>query len=193
MSVISKVNNGQHKSHWRLHDENRISKSNPWSECHGNECPCQRNGSRRRNLTIKSHHNHQPSWKIMLQGWKPSCGRIMGSSPLHCGYPKWLQSMIYQVPMLLARDIFPMPLWDLRTRMTPFSWLGPPPFNLRNTKENCHLFSLWIIIHMDTKLLTTLCKHTMFLSLFRANVPSVSTRNTISTTCTQNKNYMITR
>ena len=104
--AISKVNNGQHKSHWRLHDENRIPKSNPWSDCHGNECPCQRNGSRRRNLTVKSHHNHRPSWKIMLQGWKTSCGRIMGSSPLHCGYPKWLQSMIYQVPILLARDIF---------------------------------------------------------------------------------------
>jgi len=32
-------------------------------------------------------------------------------------------------------------------------------------KEKCHLFSLWIIIHMDTKLQTTQCKQKMFLSL----------------------------
>jgi len=43
----------------------------------------------------------------------------MCSSPLHCGYPWWLQSMRYQVPMLLAADVFPTPVRDLRTHMPP--------------------------------------------------------------------------
>jgi len=60
-------------------------------------------------------------------------------------------------------------------------------------KEKCHLFSLWTIINMDIKLLTTQCKRTMFLSLFRVNVPSVRTRNIISAMCVQNKNDIITR
>ena len=60
-------------------------------------------------------------------------------------------------------------------------------------KEKCLLYSLWIILHIDTKLPTTQSEHTLFLSLFRANVPSVSTQNIITATCTQKNNYIITR
>ena len=73
-SAISKVNNGQHKSQWKWHSKNRISKSNPWSDYYENKCPCQKNGSRRRNLTLMSHLDHRPNWKINIL-----LGRIMGS------------------------------------------------------------------------------------------------------------------
>ena len=94
--------------------------------------------------------------------------------------------------MRLVKDALPISPSNLGTWIPPLAWLPLLPVFAQH-KEKCHLYSLWIIIHMDTKLPTTQYKHTMFLSLLQANVPSESARNIILATCKQNKYCIITR